>query len=79
MSLHKIDDTARDTIIAALRLWQEKGMHINGNVPARFYGIATNEDTHPLMSTEAIDVLIEDNLNSGGITTMEELEAALGG
>lgn len=71
--LLNVSQAQRDTILAALRLWQESGFTVEGNVPERFHDIAA--ESAPLLNDAQVDLLCE-GINGGDlvITTGEQLE-----
>lgn len=78
--LLNISTQRQATILAALRFYQEKGMGDPDNRSQAIHDIATACDTVISLDADAIDELCE-GINGGDlvVTTMEEMEAALGG
>lgn len=65
---YSLTPAERDTIIAALRYWQERltltDPHAIEDESDLLVGIATNAGAHPPLDADAIDALIEGTLNA---------------
>ena len=68
-----LDGQEINTILAALRTYQEAGYGEPCNRPLRIHDIATNDDSEISMNDEAIDALCE-KINCGEDDGGEQLE-----